>query len=403
MTLQRSGILILCMYCILALGNAEPAPESASLYREPLSGDEFTTADQDYLWCRARGVEAILPNDLVTTTVSVAAYMKSPDHAALKAKLRTFVDNKTAWPEYVYVARITPKGDKYETLASSSDIIEKESVMPFELASGMLQAVKLERPVAVDFASDTPAVYIPIMKGGKTAGFLVFVKQSWGPQQRRAMATADFREDPTTAKLRELDARVAVLELRVKDMQGSRPKADPPGEEATTPTASGIGLADYDVLSYGNGQMVGKQSMGGTGESVRFERPDGSGNKLEYIEICGSRYGMPQPPNEDFDVYVLDEQSSVIRTLKFPYGTFERGPEKWVALRVGGVEVPKVFQVAVDFHAHQTKGVYIGTSQTGGVSHSFVGTPAKGFEPFVANRDWMIRACLAKPEPEKAK
>ena len=51
-------------------------------------------------------------------------------------------------------------------------------------------------------------------------------------------------------------------------------------------------------LSYHDDTADGKKSLGGDGELLSFELPEGSGNagKVIGIRIHGSRYGRPQAP-----------------------------------------------------------------------------------------------------------
>ena len=49
------------------------------------------------------------------------------------------------------------------------------------------------------------------------------------------------------------------------------------------------------VLKYNDGKADGKKSIGGSGEMIRFELPEGV-TKVRGIRIHGSRYGLPQAP-----------------------------------------------------------------------------------------------------------
>ncbi len=134
----------------------------------------------------------------------------------------------------------------------------------------------------------------------------------------------------------------------------------------------------------------GKQSYGGSGFAVKFDRPKAA-SKLVAIELFASRYGMPQPPNEDIHVYLLDEDFKVLHDLTYPYRTFERGEDRWYPLGVDSLEVPERFYVGFFFNAHQTKGVYMGKDTAVEESHSFFGTVEKGFKPVDGKHDWMVR------------
>ena len=143
-------------------------------------------------------------------------------------------------------------------------------------------------------------------------------------------------------------------------------------------------------VSHVDDTAEGKQSYGGSGFAVRFDRPE-SASKLMAIELFASRYGMPQPPNEDIHVYLLDEDFKVLHELAYPYRTFERGEDRWYALGVDSLEVPERFHVGFFFNAHQTKGVYMGKDTDVEESHSFSGTVERGYKPVNDKYDWMVR------------
>lgn len=146
-------------------------------------------------------------------------------------------------------------------------------------------------------------------------------------------------------------------------------------------------------LSYVDNTAEGKQSFGGSGHAVRFERSNDA-SRVVAIEVFGSRYGYPEPPDEEFHVYLLDEQRQVIQDLVYPYAIFQRGGDRWYVLGVDSVEVPKVFYVALYFNAHRTKGIYVGKDSDVAESHSLVGTLENGFESVKKKYDWMVRVHL---------
>lgn len=137
-----------------------------------------------------------------------------------------------------------------------------------------------------------------------------------------------------------------------------------------------------------------KRSFGGSGYAVAFDRPQGA-KRVVAVQIHGSRYGHPQPPAEDFHVYLLDKDQKILKDLAYPYAMIERGEERWYSLPVPSVEVPEKFYVALSFNAHQTKGVYVGMDRNVKESHSYIGLPDKGFKPVQERYDWMICVYLA--------
>jgi RNA polymerase sigma-70 factor (ECF subfamily) len=152
-----------------------------------------------------------------------------------------------------------------------------------------------------------------------------------------------------------------------------------------------------DVLKYDDGQPDGKKSLGSSGEIIAFALPDAE-TKIGGVRIHGSRYGVPKAPDESFLIYFLtDDMSDVVAVRMAPYSLFDRGEEKWVDVKFEKpVEVPRTFHVAVDFRAHQTKGVYVSFDTSTKGEHSFVGLPGVKAKPVDFDGDWMIEAIPAK-------
>ena len=95
-----------------------------------------------------------------------------------------------------------------------------------------------------------------------------------------------------------------------------------------------------------------------------FQRPAQGEWFLDRIEVFGARYGNPQPPDEDFAVYVTDPTMARFCVISRPYGLFERGPEKWTSIALPPMRVPDSFYVCLVFNPTQTKGVYVGIDKT---------------------------------------
>jgi RNA polymerase sigma-70 factor (ECF subfamily) len=88
-----------------------------------------------------------------------------------------------------------------------------------------------------------------------------------------------------------------------------------PGERPTIAAGqkSAAAKADTTILKYGDGKADGRKSLGGTGETIHFEMPDGV-TQVRGIKIHGSRYGSPQPPKEDFDITFVKDDFSELST-----------------------------------------------------------------------------------------
>jgi RNA polymerase sigma-70 factor (ECF subfamily) len=106
------------------------------------------------------------------------------------------------------------------------------------------------------------------------------------------------------------------------------------------------------LVSYGDGKADGKKSYGGSGHMIRFELPEGV-TEVRGLRIHGSRYGLPQAPNEDFEItFLSDDREEILDTKPAPYRLFKRGRQAWVrVLFEEPVELPEAFWVALNFNA----------------------------------------------------
>ncbi len=145
----------------------------------------------------------------------------------------------------------------------------------------------------------------------------------------------------------------------------------------------------------------GKRSIAGSGHAVLFRRPKAH-KYLMAVEIFASRYGTSEPPNEDFHVYLLDENQKLLRAFPFPYSMIERGDDHWYTLKLPACEVPRQFTVAVSFNPHRTKGIYLGFDKNDKQSHSYTGRPTTGYRRITEKYDWMVRAIVVEQLPTKS-
>jgi RNA polymerase sigma-70 factor (ECF subfamily) len=155
------------------------------------------------------------------------------------------------------------------------------------------------------------------------------------------------------------------------------------------------------LLGYGDGKPDGKKSLGGSGEMIRFELPEGV-TKTKGIRIHGSRYGDPQAPKEDFEItFLSDKRDETLQVEAAPYRLFNRGKEHWVRVPFKNeVELPRKFWVCLNFNAQQTKGVYVSYDTSTGGQHSRVGLPGDNEEPKPTDfkGDWMVQVLLTRPK-----
>ena len=107
-------------------------------------------------------------------------------------------------------------------------------------------------------------------------------------------------------------------------------------------------------LGYVDDSAEGKRSISGSGHGVAFIRPAAT-RYLMSVEIFASRYGTPEPPDEDFHVYLLDENQVLFQAFPFPYAMIERGEDRWYTLKLPACEVPERFTIAFSFNPHRTE------------------------------------------------
>jgi hypothetical protein len=146
-------------------------------------------------------------------------------------------------------------------------------------------------------------------------------------------------------------------------------------------------------LFYDDGTMEGKRSISGSAQTVLFRLPEGSW-QIDGIKLFGARYGEDEPPKEDISISICDEGFDLLREVKVPYSSFEKGNEKWHSVSFSPVDVTKTFYVGIDFHATATKGVYVAMDKGVKRSHSRIAMPSAYVGDMKETADWMLRAHL---------
>ena len=149
------------------------------------------------------------------------------------------------------------------------------------------------------------------------------------------------------------------------------------------------------VLCYDDGTSDGQQSMSGSGHAVLFQRPEGTW-LLDRVEVFGSRYGSPEPPDKDFSIYICDEEFNPVHEFTHPYGLFQRGKDKWVKIPIEPVGIPQRFYVCLSFNPTSTRGVYVNYDDSVDRSHSRCALPYTHVDDVQGKYDWMIRVHLCK-------
>jgi beta-lactamase regulating signal transducer with metallopeptidase domain len=153
------------------------------------------------------------------------------------------------------------------------------------------------------------------------------------------------------------------------------------------------------LLKYGDGKPDGVKSIAGAGEMIRFKLPKGQDNDLKALRIHSSRYGYPQPPDEDVEINILSaDMKEPLHTELVPYKLFKRQQnQRWTLVPFEDpVDVPEEFWVVLNFNAEATKGVYVSYDTSSKGEHSRVGFNDEDAKPTKDKADWMVQAVLAK-------
>jgi len=188
-------------------------------------------------------------------------------------------------------------------------------------------------------------------------------------------------------------ALVAILVAQQNFTQAAGPTTAPSKLNGKQPTE----------LALDDGKSAGKLSIAGSGHAVVFQAPSDDA-MLVGVKIFGYRYGTQQPPNEDFKVWLCQDDGKPIKEFAFPYKSFARGETHWVKLTTEPTPVPKKVMICVGFNPEQTKGIYVHYDKsTDGDSRT--GLPEVINEKFTKG-DWMIRALMTSskgsaPAPAK--
>jgi len=180
-----------------------------------------------------------------------------------------------------------------------------------------------------------------------------------------------------------------------KSLVGQIRQGESPGD--ATKAAVKPGAAESRELSHDNGKMADKRSIAGGGHAVKFQ-VDGDSWYVTSVSLHGSRYGTPQPPKEEFNVWICDAQFKPIATFRFPYGSFTRADPVWKSFRIRPTRVPQDFIVCFGFNPQQTKGVYVSFDDQKSET-SLVGVPEQGEPNAFGKGHWLIR-CKVEKRPE---
>ena len=182
-----------------------------------------------------------------------------------------------------------------------------------------------------------------------------------------------------------------------KDATPADAKAKDPKDKNNS-SISKSKLAEAQELANDDGKPKSFKSFP-QGFAVMFKSPEGDWY-LTSVRIHGRRYGLPQPPKEDFHVTLCDRDYKPIKDFAFPYSKFKRSAQsEWVTLKVPPTKIPaKKFVICVDFDAEATKGVYVSHDAEG---EGLMGLPDKP-SGYFSGGDWLIRATIQPDAPSKS-
>jgi hypothetical protein len=198
------------------------------------------------------------------------------------------------------------------------------------------------------------------------------------------------------AKLKKADGKVVAVPLDrlSKEDQELIGRYNRDFNSLTTAPKPPASTKEARELSHDSGKMAGKRSIAGGGHAVKF-KVDGDTNYVTSVSLHGSRYGMPQPPKENFQVWICSKEFKPIATFRFPYSSYLRGEPVWKNFKIKPTRVPEEFIVCFGFNPQATKGVFVShDDQTS--ENSMVGVPGRGSaQPFTTG-NWLIRCKVEK-------
>ncbi len=192
----------------------------------------------------------------------------------------------------------------------------------------------------------------------------------------------------------------SVRTLVPDDLLNPKVKWDVADKAINEETTRGQVRVDDDTgftLKYDDGSSDNMISTSGSGHAVMFYAPDGSW-AVDSIRLYGSRYGTQIPPDENFYIFICDQDFNVIKTIEKPYSIFERGDPKWYTMSFDPVKVPRGFYVCLYFNPSATKGVYVYYDTDVAKSHSRKALPWTFISDLKEKQDWMIRPHLVKAQ-----
>ena len=168
--------------------------------------------------------------------------------------------------------------------------------------------------------------------------------------KRRITMIAQFKN----RKISWLPVIAIILLLLATTFTSAQIDSEPKAEKPSKTETAGTSASRPQILALDDGKSAGRESIAGSGHILCFEPEQAV--ELLAVRIYGSRYGTPQPPNENFYVWIADENQNVVETFEFPYATFKRGNPKWYTLKTKPTTLPEKFYLCVGFKPGKDKG-----------------------------------------------
>ena len=123
-----------------------------------------------------------------------------------------------------------------------------------------------------------------------------------------------------------------------------------------------------------------KRSFADSGHAIAFDRP-ADAKYLAAIQIYASRYGLPQPPKEDFHVYVLDKDRKVVQDFLVSVFLDRPRPAAMVHARPAGDRSARAILRGPGVQCAADQGDLCRPGRSVKESHSYSGLPGDGYQP----------------------
>jgi hypothetical protein len=163
---------------------------------------------------------------------------------------------------------------------------------------------------------------------------------------------------------------------------------------------------DAQSLKRDTGRVGGKQSLPGSGHSVKFALPTGQWY-LIGVDFQATRYGQGAG-GAQWQLAACDAGNRTLGSILEPYGAIETGEPRWYRVNLPALALPMSdkpqqpanVHINLAFDSNKSRGVEVGHDVAKKETSSGVGMPDKPLQKTPQVFDWMIRAVITQKPPK---